>query len=276
MDSDFKSGWEWEEWPSGHIATTWHDGVVVDSPLEEWSVTVAQFMGCGFRVRVPATDGSDAMNHARGSAQRVAEAFSQSLDPAAWDAIATLPGPYVVEGGWSYVPGRPVEGGWTRVALGGRTHREARIARAARLPWAWSSGSPTASLPMMSTIEAGMAERHLRDAGQEVGLWFNTQDELCMSTVGPVLVQSGKRSWLFPDRNAGLISNWAFFEVATRLSARPAKITASEIDQALAICAISDLANVHLFESIDGEVVPLDPYQVGSLMQARLSLPLQF
>lgn len=273
MERETVSQFEWEAWPSGRDATTWHDGQLRDLTLEQWSQTVTQFLGCGFRVRVPAsTSGSDPLNYARGAALRVADAFAQPLDQIAWDAIATLKGSFVVEGGWEYWPGEAMGAPWTRVAAGGRTHSEARIVQAVRLPWAWSSDGATAKLPMISTIEAGQAERHLRTVGAGMGLWFNHRDELCMSTSGPVLVQTGKRSWTFPGRQAGLVSNWAFFEIANRLGALPATITSTELAESRAVCAVSDLANIYLIESIDDLVSSLDPEQVATLMQVRRGL----
>lgn len=262
--------YEWEARPSGLGARTWHGGRELRSSSVEWAATVSKFMGCGFRVGVPsAAIRSGPVGYAQESAERVADALSTSLDEAAWDDVARTRPPFVVEGGWEYRADGSFGPPWTRVAPGGVTHVAGGTVRSSRLPWTWNSESATAGLSTISTMEADRAERHLKEVGAELGLWFNHREELCMSTAGPLLVKTGMRSWAIPDGGAGLVCNWAFSGVVSLLAPVRRPITLDVLQGSVAVCVVSDLANVLLVKSHGDVSVDFEPDEVAELLDAR-------
>jgi hypothetical protein len=101
-------------------------------------------------------------------------------------------------------------------------------------------------------------------------VWWNAAEHMTGSSVGVPLVQTGKRSWVFPDRNAGIVSGWAFFNIASALSAMPEAITLDTIRSSKAVAFVSATGAVTVLDSIDGQPLMADREQVMTLLIARL------
>ena len=110
----------------------------------------------------------------------------------------------------------------------------------------------------------------MREAGAGVGLWWNTAAHLTGSTAGVPLLQTGKRSWVFPDRSAGIVSSWVFFKIANALSAMPEAITADLVRSSKAVAFVTGTGAVTVVDSLDGSELPPDREQVLTLLTTRL------
>lgn len=215
--------------------TYWCDGRTVPLGHAEWSRTAASFLGSGFRVRFPA--GAAAAAHARRQVDAVADLLGTPVDPAPWAELDSAPA-YEVAGGWERRLDRGWGPAWTAVQALALPPATTADAEAIDLPWAWSSASPTAGLPMISAIESDLARDHARG---RVGLWWDHRDRLCSTTAGPPLVQAEDGEWLTPDASSGAVRSWAYDEAARRLDARPAALTREVVATARTVLAVSDL-----------------------------------
>lgn len=217
----------------------WHDGAEVAEA--DWAAAAASFLGGGYRVVVPVVP--DAVAFAREQARRTFDVLGIGWDEAPW---AAAPGsvPVEISGGASYDAVRRGYGApWTRVAPMPLPTTSTRDAGAVDLPWAWSSDSPLAGLPTISTLEASLAARHLADVGAEVGLWWNHRDELCTSTAGPLLVELAD-GWARPDPRAGAVPNRAWAQAAASRDARPTPITRPLLRTARSVLAVDPLGTL--------------------------------
>ena len=84
------------------------------------------------------------------------------------------------------------------------------------------------------------------------------QQQLSGSTAGVPLVQTGRRSWVFPDRNVGIVSSRAFLNTASALAATPEGITADVLRK----------SNLVAFVSGTGAVTVLTPLTGGSQIES--------
>jgi hypothetical protein len=214
----------------------WYDGAEVAEA--DWTVAAASFLGGGYRVVVPVL--REAVAFAREQAGRTFDVLGIGWDEVPW---GLLPGSGAVEisGGASYDAVRRGYGApWTRVAPMPLPGAATRDAEAVDLPWDWSSESPLAGLPTISTLEATLAARHLTEVGVEVGLWWNHRGELCTSTAGPLLVELAD-GWVTPDPGAGAVPSWAWERAAASRSARPFPITRPLLRTARSVLAVDPL-----------------------------------
>lgn len=202
----------------------WRDGEPADVTHEDWARTVPTFLGSGFRVRFPASP-----DHARTQAEAVAALFGTAFDQAPWEGLT---GPHEVAGGWVYGLDRAWGPAWTAVRAVEIPEDGER--EAIDLPWLWSSASPTARLPMISTLEADLAREH---AGDRVGLWWDHRDLLCSTTAGPPLVEVDG-AWHTPTD--GFVTSGAYDDAARRLGATPQPLTRDLVASGT-LLAVSDL-----------------------------------
>lgn len=228
-----------DEVPDDTVVGTWLDGRAVQLDAREWSVRVAEFLGFGFRVSVPAGAGEQALLHARSQADDLAALLDARIDDVAWDASRSLVGrglPVVLEGGWESVfrgpPGPPL----TRIRLG-RTPAPLRRLGAVELPWRVATGSPLSSLPVISTHEQRVAERWLADGhpAGAVGLWCTPQGALVGSTAGSLLACSADGRWMHPAPGPGVVEQWLTSRVAAALGSRPATLPSHPAGRMVAI-----------------------------------------
>ena len=258
--------------PTAMTSLAWHAGERVDVSDREWSATVASFLGSGYRVRFPRLAHGVPLQHARLQADRVAGLLGTQVDPEPWLWAARRPangaGVEVV-GGWPYGLDRRFGAPWTRVTVLGPARPEARRTRGLTLPWAYASDSPTAGLPMISSLEAGIAERVVAERGAGVGLWWNHRDELCATTAGAPLVCDAHGTWLFPAPSSGLVTSWAATALAQPLGATPAVVTRDTLLGSRAVGAVGDLGSLTLVERIDGAAATAEPEAVSILVAAR-------
>lgn len=215
--------------------THWSAGQRVTLTEDEWAGIAAGFLGSGFRLRLPGH--AAAIAHARGRVDAVATLLGTQVDPAPWDDLGEAPA-YELVGGWEYRLDRTWGPAWTAVSALPLPSVLGRDAEAVSLPWTWSSASPTAGLPMISSMEEDLALAH---AGDRVGLWWDHRDLLCSTTAGPPLVETADGGWLTPDEASGAVRSWAYDEAARRLSARPATLGRDLVAAARAVVAVSDL-----------------------------------
>lgn len=257
----------------------WVDGIRRPVHEDDWQEAALTFFGMGYRTTLPVVGNiADPVNFHRILAEKLASTLGRSFDPAPWDFIecGNFPTGSALEvvGGWPS-PGAPLgeppgDTPWSAIAQIAPAAHDATYGAGVSLPWMSSSSSPLASLPVLSRLEDDQASRHVRDAGAAVGLWWNAAAHLTGSTVGVPVVQTGKRSWIFPDRSAGSVSSWAFFNVANALSAMPHLITLEAIRSSKAVAFVSGTGAVTVLESIDGWPLTSDREHVMTLLTTRL------
>ena len=212
----------------GTVLGTWSAGEPVTTDHGAWSVAVAEFLGCGFRVAVPRGGGLAALDAARGRAEELACLLGATFDPAPWVAAAEEVGdgaPLLLEGGWESVFRGPLGPPLTRVVLGEGPGPE-REAVAVELPWRAGVG-PLASLPLISTHEQRAALEHLGTEHPDqscVGLWRTPDGRLVDTTAGSVLARDEDGRWLHPEPGAGVVESWLSNRIHEELAARPAPL----------------------------------------------------
>lgn len=238
------------------VVGTWRGGLETVLSEEAWQAVAAGFLGCGFRVTVPVRRGAgDSLAHARELAGRTAARLGVGVDPVAWDALSRAlveEGPaewhgVVVLGGWGYGIGRDFGPAWTRAVTGLPVGRDVRTVRAVTLPWRWSSNTPTAGLPMISSLEEGRAAVHLEEQGAGAGLWTDLDGQVVAGTAGPLLLDLGGR-WVFPDPAAGAVPQWLHASMAAVLRAQPARIGERDLAAGGTACLVSALGDLLLLE----------------------------
>jgi hypothetical protein len=257
----------------------WVDGIRQPLEEDEWHQTAATFFGIGYRTTLPVVANvAEPVNFHRNLAEKLATTLGRPFDRAPWEFIeaGNLPTGAAVEvvGGW---PSPGVSFGepagntpWSAIAQIAPAAHDATYGSGVSLPWTSNPISPLAGLPVLSRLEDEQASRHVRNAGAAVGLWWNDAEHLTGSTVGVPLVQTGKRSWIYPDLGAGIVSSWAFFNIANALSAMPDAITLEAVRSSKAVAFVSGTGAVTVLESIDGQPVTADREQVLALLTTRL------
>ncbi len=247
----------------------------------DWADTAATFLGAGYRMMLPIVPDRDGpVRFHRKLAQKVALTLGARFDPAPWQYLATnaVPVGAVVEviGGWPSTgpPEARLDDSppWTAIVELAPAPHDAAYRRGVTLPWASNPHSPTTGLPMLSRLDEQQAGRYLRKVGATVGLWMNTTGNLSGSTAGVPLIPTGKRSWVFPDRSAGIVSNWVFWALADALSALPQSITADVLGSTGTVAAISGAGAVTVLTSLDDHELSPDHERVLDLLAARLKL----
>lgn len=257
----------------------WVDGLRHPVDEEAWDETAATFFGVGYRTRLPVVETiAEPVNFHRVPAQMVASTLGRTFDSAPWDVIETgnsLVGSALeVVGGWPSANAATGIGSdtlaWTAIVPVAPAAHDATYGAGVSLPWTYNSGSPLAGLPSLSRLEEEQAARHLREVGASVGLWWNVSSHLASSTAGVPLVQTGRHSWVYPDRSAGIVSSWAFFNIATTLSAMPEAITADLLSASTAIAFVSETGGITVLDTLDGRPQVADREQVLTLLTTRL------
>lgn len=257
----------------------WNDGMRQPVEEEAWDRMASTFFGVGYRTTLPVVDPmADPVNFHRNLAEKLASTLGRPFDRTPWDFIEA--GNFPVGSALEIVGGWPSPGvsfgepagqtPWTAVARIAPAPHDAAYGPGASLPWKSNSMSPLASLPALSRLEDEQASRHLLEVGATVGLWWNAAEHLTGSTAGVPLLQSGRRSWVFPDRNAGIVSNWAFFSIASALGAMPESITADVLCASRAVAFVSGKGAVTVLDSLDGQDLTPDREHVMKLLTTRL------
>ncbi|MFC6287587.1 hypothetical protein ACFP3Q_14465 [Nocardioides sp. GCM10027113] len=246
---------------------------------EIWNQNAATFFGLGYRTSLPVIeDMEEPVNFHRGLAAKLASALGRTFDPAPWDFIeaGNLPAGGAVEvvGGWPS-PGVATGGGpgdtpWSAITQVAPAAHDASYGAGVSLPWPSNPLSALAGLPTLSRLEDQQAERHVQDIGAAVGLWWSTAEHLTGSTAGVPMIQTGRRSWIFPDRSAGTTPSWVFFNIANALSAVPGAITIDAIRSSKAAAFITGTGAVTVIETLDGTDLAPDREQVLTLLTTRL------
>lgn len=217
------------------MEATWHDGA--EAPRAGWSEAVASFLGGGFRVTVPLLP--EALAFARDQARHTLDVLGIGWDEAPWTAIAPWTGAVEISGGASYDAQRRAFGPpWTHARSVPLPATTAAEAGAVDLPWAWSSDSALAGLPLISALEEAAAARHLKRG--TVGLWWNHRDELCTSTAGPLLLRA-EDGWVHPDERAAAVPSWAWAAEAAARGSRPVRVDRDLLGRAREVLAVSPL-----------------------------------
>ncbi len=257
----------------------WVDGV--RQPMEEaaWGKVAETFFGMGYRTTLPVVeDIASPVKFHRGLVEKLASALGRPLDRAPWDFIeaGNFPAGSALEviGGW---PSPGVAFGeaaghtpWSAIAAIEPAAHDAAHAAGVSLPWAFNSASPLVNLPTLSRLEDDQAARHLQEVAADIGLWWNSARHLTGSTAGVPLIHTGRRSWVFPDRSAGIVSSWAFFNIASTLSAMPEAITVDVLRDSRAVAFISGTGAVTVLDSLDGHDLVPDREAVMTLLTTRL------
>lgn len=257
----------------------WVDGIRQPVEEEAWEQTAGTFFGIGYRTTFPVIDAiTEPINFHRGLAEKLAATLRRPFDLAPWDFIEAGNFPVgtalEVVGGW---PSPGVAFGedagqtpWSVIAPVPPAAHDAAYGAGVSLPWTSNPTSPLAGLPTLTRLEDEQAERHLHETGAAVGLWWNTARHLTGSTAGVPLVQTGKRSWVYPDRSASIVPSWAFFNIANALSAIPEPITTAVLDSSQTVAFVAGTGGVTVLSSLDGRDLTPDREQVLNLLTTRL------
>lgn len=256
----------------------WIDGLRQTVDEATWGDAAARFLGLGYRTRLPVVDDmAGPVNFHRGLAQKVASTLSGPFDPTPWAFIEagnfTVGSALEVVAGWPSAgpfPGDMSSHSWTAVASVAPAAHDATHGEGVSLPWTYNSDSPLAGLPTLSALDEHQAARHLRAVRATVGLWWNGSAHLVSSTTGVPLVHVGGRAWVYPDRSAGIVSSWAFFQIATAVSALPAAITADMLETSKVIAFVSETGGITVLDSLDGRALVAIRELVLSLLSTRL------
>ncbi|MFC6153830.1 hypothetical protein [Nocardioides yefusunii] len=213
--------------------TQWfEDGRRVALDPRLWSVRVGEFLGCGFRVAVPACAPhlrAEAVGFVRSQVGEIAALLGAAVDDAPFDAALAATGPVLLEGGWEPVFRGPLGPQLTRLSPGpmpsdpGAPGRDG--ARFHLLPWPTPVGSPLTSLPMISTHEQVLATRHLTTleptAGvRAVGLWARPDGTVASSTAGTLFTHHDG-AWRHAAPGPGVVPTWLGIRVTQQLRSRP-------------------------------------------------------
>ena len=257
----------------------WVDGIRQPVEDEVWDQTAATFFGIGYRTTFPVVKAvAEPVNFHRNLAEKLAGVLRRPFDRAPWDFIeaGNFPGGTALEvvGGW---PSPGVAFGehagqtpWSAIAPVPPAAHDATYGAGVSLPWTSNPTSPLAGLPTLTRLEEEQADRHLHETGAAVGLSWNTAQHLTGSTAGVPLVQTGKRSWVYPDRSASIVSNWTFFTIANALSATPEAITTDVVHASRAVAFVSGNGGVTVLNSLDRRDLAPDREQVLNLLTTRL------
>lgn len=209
--------------PTSGEVRVWSAGVpVLAQAPDDWALRSAEFLGCGFRVAVPAGAGLLALEDARGRVQELADLLGATVDDIPWTAAAHEVGgarPVLLEGGWEAVFRAPLGPPLTRL-LPGRAPASPRSAPAVEVPWRVQVGSPLSQLPLHSTHEDLLARGHVAaHAPGAVALWRTPTGELVRTGAGfPFLHLDGV--WWRPAPGPGVVDSWLVEETAARLGAQ--------------------------------------------------------
>jgi hypothetical protein len=259
----------------------WVDGLRQSVSQEMWDETASTFFGLGYRTILPVVkEIQEPVNFHRNLAAQVANALGRPFDKAPWEFIESgnVPVGSAVEvvGSWPTNPDQPNDSAlcmaWSAISPVAPAPHDAAYLSGVSLPWSYNSASPLSGLPTLSRLEESQAIRHLENVGAGVGLWWNNNGYLAGSTHGAPLVQIGKRSWVFPDRGSGMVSNWVFFNVASLLGATPSLLTREMLTDGGAVVFIDGSGSATALDSLDGEPLELDKDVVLTLLTTSLGL----
>lgn len=229
---------------------TWVDGERVDSSAGEWSARVAGFLGCGFRVVVPAgPERAGALRRAHELAARVASVVGGDLDPEPWRHLIRTSGAREVVGGWTHRFRAPAGECATRITPLPATDPAPRSASAVTLPWTVNTHSPVSGLPMVSRHGETAAARHLVErAPGSVGLWTDDGGHLVDTTAGPPLLLTAE-GWTCPTATAGTVPHHLWERSADLLRASEGLVAAS---RAYALLCVAADGAVTTLTAVDG------------------------
>lgn len=229
---------------------TWVDGDQVDCPSREWAARVAGFLGCGFRVVVPAgPERAGGLRRAHQLADQVASVVGGTLDEEPWRHLEREAGVWEVVGGWTHQFRAPAGACATRITPLPTPDARWRWAPSVTLPWTVNAHSPVTGLPMVSGHDPAAATRHLAEhAPGTVGLWTDGEGHLVDTTAGPPLLLTA-RGWRSPTAAAGTVPHHLWERSALLLGAGERLVAAS---QAYALLCVAGDGTVTALTSVDG------------------------
>lgn len=208
-------------------ARTWVDGVVVPCSPDAWAQRRAGFLGCGFRVVLPAgPERIPALARAHDLAGEIATRLGAHLDEAPWRALTqdvATAGALEISGGWTHRFRAPLGACATRVAQAPQpgTAPSGTALPGVILPWRVNEHAPLAGLPAISALHEARALQWLRDRGEGVvGVWLNTAGDLVDTTAGPPLLHIPD-GWLHPTAESGTVPHHLWERACADLAATP-------------------------------------------------------
>lgn len=249
---------------------TWVDGVEVDCSEPEWAVRAAGFLGCGFRLVVPAgPERPGALRRARELAGEVAAAVGGVLDEVPWRQLARTRGAYEVVGGWTHQFRGPVGVCATRVTPLPVGRPKWRAAPGVTLPWAVNEHSPVTGLPTISRHGAAQAARHVAaHSPGAVGLWTDSVGCVVDTTAGPPLMLT-QEGWRHPTPTRGTVPHH-LWERAAELLGAAAGTTPPGVVRAV-LCVGPD-GSVTSLTSVDGTPADRAAHTAERVRLARRTL----
>lgn len=214
------------------------DGREVALDPRLWSVRLAEFLGCGFRVGVPDVAGelrAQAVGFVHDQVGEIARLLGAEVDDAPFAEALTAGGPLLLEGGWEPVFRGPLGPQLTRLArpgsADGALHVDLAVTAFHPLPWPTAVGSALSALPV-STVQADtvarrwLAETHGTETVGTVGTWRSPEGSVVASTDGNVLHRDQHGRWTHPAPGPGTVPTWLGERVLSLLGSTPVTLSA--------------------------------------------------